>query len=211
MEKRVNLGLNFFQNKTHPKTFYKCIKHVTRIFAIQKKHQRSIINVVQNVESCCQNRCLKSPFLCFQTDYPRSHQGRSLLHEKLVQLLPKIQVNVPAVPVRFFSPTPTAIQEVADRIFYILSLFDKIDQEKLSLDCRFDKVSKFDLIVFRHIQHNDETFIFRIWDWTVQIQLKLPWQSRMNFIWRFQLKLWTSFWNVLDLAIDYTKLKLSQR
>ena len=51
-----------------------------------------------------------------------------------------IKVNAPAVPVRFFSPTPTAIQEVADRIFYILSLFDKIDQEKLSLDCRFDKV-----------------------------------------------------------------------
>ena len=185
-----------------------------------KKHQRSIINVVQNVESCCQNRCLKSPFLCFQTDYPRSHQGRSLLHEKLVQLLPKIQVNVPAVPVRFFSPTPTAIQEVADRIFYILSLFDKIDQEKLSLDCRFDKVYIIPLytqayaIAFQNTAPFESevliisynlflTFDFRIWDWTVQIQLKLQWQSRMNSIWKFQSKPWIFFWNVLELIVGY--------
>ena len=50
-----------------------------------------------------------------------------------------IQVTVVA-PVRFFSPNPTEVQEVADRVFYVLTLFDKIDQEKLSLDCRFDKV-----------------------------------------------------------------------
>ena len=42
--------------------------------------------------------------------------------------------------VRFMSPNPVTIQEVADRVNYVLSTFDKIDTEKLNLDCRFDKV-----------------------------------------------------------------------
>lgn len=137
-----------------------------------------------------------------------------------------IQVNAPAVPVRFFSPTPTAIQEVADRIFYILSLFDKIDQEKLSLDCRFDKVYIIPLytqayaIAFQNTAPFESevliisynlflTFDFRIWDWTVQIQLKLQWQSRMNSIWKFQSKPWIFFWNVLELIVGL--LQSSQR
>lgn len=65
--------------------------------------------------------------------------SRALSSVSRQTILAPLKVNAPAVPVRFFSPTPTAIQEVADRVFYILSLFDKIDQEKLSLDCRFDK------------------------------------------------------------------------
>ena len=42
--------------------------------------------------------------------------------------------------VRYMSPNPVTIQEVADRVNYVLSTFDKIDTEKLNLDCRFDKV-----------------------------------------------------------------------
>merc|ERR1712139_267637 len=40
-----------------------------------------------------------------------------------------------------FNPTfyPESIQEAADRVFYILMLFDKIDQSKLHQDVRFDK------------------------------------------------------------------------
>ena len=38
------------------------------------------------------------------------------------------------------SPAPASVNEVADRVFYVLSTFDKIDTEKLALDCRFDKV-----------------------------------------------------------------------
>ena len=159
-----------------------------------KNKKRSIITVVQNVESCCQNRRLKSPFVCFQTNYSCSTQGNNSSAPPKVII---IQVNAPAVPVRFFSPTPTAIQEVADRIFYILSLFDKIDQEKLALDCRFDKVGSLYAAWFMQLM----TFIFRIWDWTVQIQPKLQWQSRMNLIWKFQLKPWIFFWNVLELIV----------
>merc|ERR1712037_725273 len=47
--------------------------------------------------------------------------------------------QVPKVSVRFVSPMATSIQEVSDRVFYVLSCFDKIDQSKLSLDSRFDK------------------------------------------------------------------------
>merc|ERR1712228_875099 len=52
-------------------------------------------------------------------------------------LLQPARIAIPAV--RFVSPTAKTIQEVSDRVFYVLSTFDKIDTNKLSLDCRFDK------------------------------------------------------------------------
>merc|ERR1712193_21461 len=54
-----------------------------------------------------------------------------------VSMLNPAKVN--AVSVRFMDPRPLTITEVSDRVFYVLSVFDKIDTEKLSLDCRFDK------------------------------------------------------------------------
>ena len=39
-----------------------------------------------------------------------------------------------APSVRFVSPAPKCIQEVSDRVFYVLSTFDKIDTDKLNLD-----------------------------------------------------------------------------
>ncbi|CAG5098303.1 Oidioi.mRNA.OKI2018_I69.XSR.g15545.t1.cds [Oikopleura dioica] len=50
-----------------------------------------------------------------------------------------VVAQIPKVSVRFVSPMATSIQEVSDRVFYVLSCFDKIDQSKLSLDSRFDK------------------------------------------------------------------------
>merc|ERR1712189_53899 len=53
-------------------------------------------------------------------------------------LAPVVQGNM-INSVRYMSPNPVTIQEVADRVNYVLSTFDKIDTEKLNLDCRFDK------------------------------------------------------------------------
>ena len=52
-------------------------------------------------------------------------------------LLQPARMTQPSV--RFVSPAPKTIQEVSDRVFYVLSTFDKIDTDKLSLDVRFDK------------------------------------------------------------------------
>ena len=54
-------------------------------------------------------------------------------------MLQPARLAAPVIQQRFVSPTPKTIQEVSDRVFYVLSLFDKIDTSKLEMDVRFDK------------------------------------------------------------------------
>jgi hypothetical protein len=72
--------------------------------------------------------------------------ARSLMMASRSQtgFLKPTRLTVPIV--RFISPAATSIQEVSDRVFYVLSTFDKIDTEKLNLDARFDKVNKLTLL-----------------------------------------------------------------
>merc|ERR1712189_3785 len=68
----------------------------------------------------------------------QSVRALTMVVGRRAMLAPVVQGNM-INSVRYMSPNPVTIQEVADRVNYVLSTFDKIDTEKLNLDCRFDK------------------------------------------------------------------------
>lgn len=76
-------------------------------------------------------------------------------------LLQPTRMMIPTV--RFVSPAAKTIQEVSDRVFYVLSTFDKIDTDKLHLDCRFDKDLGLDSLDTTEIcMHVEDEFLIEI-------------------------------------------------
>merc|ERR1712050_579342 len=76
-------------------------------------------------------------------------------------LLQPARLTAPSV--RFVSPAPKTIQEVSDIVFYVLSTFDKIDTDKLSLDVRFDKDLGLDSLDTTEIcMHGEDEFLIEI-------------------------------------------------
>merc|ERR1712227_1072887 len=77
----------------------------------------------------------------------------SLRSRAMLQVSP---VAAPVVQQRHVSPTPKTIQEVADRVFYVLSLFDK-------MDTRFDKDLGLDSLDTTEIcMHLEDEFLIEI-------------------------------------------------